>query len=243
MSVFVIADTHLSFGVDKPMDIFGKRWENYQQKLKDGWESVVSPSDTVIIPGDISWAMTLQEALPDFEFLNALPGEKILLKGNHDYWWQTQNKLNAFVADHGFNTVRFLYNNAHLAEDFIMCGSRGWYPDDREPKSLRDVDHEKIVAREVMRLRRSLEEGKRIASTQGTKKELVAFLHFPPYFTDYCCEELVEELVSAGVKRCYFGHIHGNYSAPARLLYRGISFELVSGDYLGFIPHKIVFEE
>ena len=239
MSVFVIADTHLSFGVKKPMDIFGNRWKNYHEKLKNGWISQITDSDTVIIPGDISWAMNIQEALPDFAFLSALPGQKIILKGNHDYWWSTTNKLNNFIAENHFDSIRFLHNNALIAEDFIICGSRGWYPDDKNHKLSENADCKKIVAREAIRLRLSLEAGKKLQEADPTPREIIAFMHFPPYYTDYCCDELIYELYRAGVSRCYFGHIHGKYSGPEYFEYCDIRFYLIYSDFLKFIPKKI----
>ncbi|MBR6745542.1 MAG: metallophosphoesterase [Clostridia bacterium] len=241
MAVYVIADTHLSLSTKKPMDIFGSRWNGYVEKLKKGWESHVGEDDTVVLAGDISWAMNLEEAKADFDLLEALPGKKIILKGNHDYWWQTMAKLNVFIEKNGYKTIRFLHNNAYEAEDFIICGSRGWYTDDRTAP-IRGADAAKIVAREVQRVSMSLTAGLRLqeeARARGEEKELLAFLHFPPIFKGYVCDEIILELYRKGVERCYFGHIHGNYDCARVLSYSDIDFYLISADYLLFEPLRI----
>ena len=159
MSLFVIGDLHLGLSCEKPMDVFGSRWLGYVEKLKAGWEKHVLPEDTVVLAGDTSWAMTPAEAKADFDFIEALPGEKIVLKGNHDYWWQTMAKLGGFIEQNGYRTIRFLHNNAYETEDFILCGTRGWYTDERV-SPLEGTDAGKIVAREVQRLGMSLSCGR-----------------------------------------------------------------------------------
>lgn len=241
MSLYVIGDTHLSLSTEKPMDIFGSRWAGYVEKLVSGWKSRVTDADTVVLAGDISWAMTTEEAKADFDFIESLPGQKIILKGNHDYWWQTMAKLDAFVAENDYKTIRFLHNNAYETDDFILCGSRGWYTDDKTPP-IRGADAAKIVAREVIRLSTSLSAGKALqeaARSRGKEKEILAFLHFPPIFKGYLCDEIILELYRKGVERCYFGHIHGNYEAAAVLSYSDIDFYLISADFLMFEPLKI----
>ncbi len=242
MALFVMGDTHLSLSTEKPMDIFGPRWAGYTEKIENEWRHVVSENDTVVIAGDISWAMTLAEAKADFDFIEALPGQKIILKGNHDYWWQTMAKLEAFTEENGYKTIRFLHNNAFAVEDFIVCGSRGWYSDDNN-NAPDGADAEKIIAREVIRLSLSLDAGRalrdRIKEEEGRECEVLAFLHFPPIFKGYMCDEIIAELYKKEVERCYFGHIHSNYSAPQRMEYADIGFYLISADYLGFRPYKI----
>lgn len=241
MALFVIGDPHLALSCEKPMDIFGSRWIGYVEKLKAGWEKHVSPGDTVVLAGDISWAMTLDEAKADFDFIEALPGEKIILKGNHDYWWQTMAKLKSFIEQNGYKTIHFLHNNAYEAEDFILCGTRGWYTDERT-SPLEGADAGKIVAREVQRLGMSLACGRTLrdeTAARGKEKEILAFLHFPPVFGDYVCEEIVGELYRSGIMRCFAGHIHGKYEVPACVRYSDIDFYLVSADYLRFEPLKI----
>ena len=158
MSVWVIADLHLSFGKDvpKPMDRFGSRWENHAEKIARRWNAVVRPGDTVVMPGDFSWADTLSEAEADFRFLDALPGKKLLGKGNHDYWWTGVTKMKAFLAERGFSTVDFLYNNAHAAEGLALAGARGWFLEERQQTAI-EADYGKLVRREAERLNLSLE--------------------------------------------------------------------------------------
>ena len=242
MSLFAIADTHLSLSADKPMDIFGARWKGYTERLENEWKSVVRDEDTVVVAGDISWAMTTEEAKADFDFLEALPGRKIILKGNHDYWWQTMAKLSAFVENNEYKTINFLHNNAYACEDFIICGSRGWYNDDKNI-TMRGADSEKIVAREVMRLRISFEEGKKLQKelfeSDGKMREMLAFMHFPPIFKGYICDEIIMELYRNEISRCFFGHIHGCYESPLKINYADIDFYFISADYLAFRPYKI----
>ncbi|MBQ9748727.1 MAG: metallophosphoesterase [Clostridia bacterium] len=242
MALYVIGDLHLSLAGEKPMDVFGSRWAGYVEKLKTGWLSRVKAEDTVILAGDTSWGMTPDEAKADFDFIEALPGQKIILKGNHDYWWQTLSKLNAFVEKNGYKTIRFLHNNAYETEDFIVCGSRGWYTEERGGVAVRGADATKIVAREVQRVAMSLDAGKRLqaeALQRGERKEILSFLHFPPIFKGYICDEIILELYKKGVERCYFGHIHGNYDAAAIMRYSDIEFTLISADFLLFEPLRI----
>lgn len=238
MSLFVISDTHLSFTTDKPMDIFGARWNYYELKLEAAWKDLVSPDDTVVIAGDISWAMTFDEALPDLRFLHELPGKKLIGRGNHDYWWNTMSKMNSFfIENQGLSSIRFLYNNAFETDDFIVCGSRGWWSD--SGLSPGGVDHKKIVAREVLRIEMSIEEGKRLAAESGKDKELLVFLHFPPIYNSYRCDEIVDVLKKHKIKRCFYGHIHNVYDMPASYYSDGIEYTITSADYLDFYPMKI----
>jgi len=243
MALFVMADTHLSFSTDKPMDIFGQRWIGHAQKIRDHWMDTVSAEDTVVIPGDISWGMNLEESLPDFLFLQSLPGKKILLKGNHDYWWDTMTKMTAFNQENGLDSISYLHNNAYRCEDFILCGSRGWYTEGKRVVTANEIDTEKIVAREVGRLRASLQAGhalrEQVLSEEGFAPEILVFLHFPPYFTGYICDELVLELYRFDIKRCYFGHIHGNYQEAMVRHYLDIEFTMISADHLQFVPYRI----
>ncbi len=243
MSVFVMADPHLSLSTDKPMDKFGARWTDHAEKIRTRWCEVVAPEDTVVIPGDLSWGINLEQALPDLSFIDALPGKKILLKGNHDYWWDTVKKMTAFFDAHGITTMSFLHNNAVRCENFILCGSRGWYTGDKKVVTANEVDAAKLIAREVGRLRTSLEEGSRlreqIMAEEGTALEMLVFLHFPPYFRGYICDEIILELYRFGIERCYFGHIHGMYDVPMIKRYMDIDFTLIAGDYLSFVPHRI----
>lgn len=227
MSLFVIGDTHLSLSVDKPMDIF-RGWTDYIDKLKNNWNKVVSPEDSVVIPGDISWAMNFNEAVKDFSFLNSLNGTKYILKGNHDYWWNTMSKMNKFLAENNFNTIKIIHNNAYSVEGFAIAGSRGWFYDDTA-----EAD-KKVILREAGRLRTSLQEASKLGG------ELIAFLHYPPISVNQQCEEILSVLKEFPVKRCYFGHLHG-FVAPenAKLEWEGIEFNLVSADQLSFVPRLI----
>ena len=234
MSLFVIADLHLAHTMNKPMDIFGKRWENHTQRIYDNWKSVVSPEDTVVIAGDVSWGMRIEEAEADFRFLESLPGHKIVLKGNHDYWWQTMKKLTEFRDRVGAFSVDFLFNNAYETEEFILCGTRGWTCE--EELSAED---KKLIERENLRLRLSLDMAKKI-KTEHPDAEIIPFLHFPPATPFATQENIMDTLLQYGVQRVYYGHLHGIFGENkiCRTKY-GILLYLVSGDYLEFKPLKI----
>ena len=246
MSVFVMADTHLSLAVDKPMDKFGARWAKHTEKIKENWLKTVGEQDTVVIPGDLSWGINLEEALPDFRLINDLPGKKILLKGNHDYWWDTVKKMTEFNEANGIDSFTYLHNNALRCEDFILCGSRGWYTEEKKVITANEVDTAKLIAREVGRLKTSLDCGRaireQVLAEEGRELEMLVFLHFPPYFKGYICDEIILELYRCGIERCYFGHIHGMYDVPMTRRYMDIDFTLIAGDFLGFVPLKIETE-
>lgn len=225
MSLFVIADVHLSFGADKPMDVF-KGWENYTVNLEKSWRRLVKAEDTVVIAGDISWAMKLEDTIADFTFLQNLPGRKILLKGNHDYWWSTKAKMDKFLVDHGFHTLSVLHNCTFETEDYALCGSRGWFYDAEQ-----DAD-KRILLREAGRLRMSIE------AAMKTGKEPIAFLHYPPIYNNMECPEILNVLREYPIKRCFYGHIHGGNAA--RYAFNGerygIQFRLVACDHVHFTP-------
>lgn len=227
MSVFVIGDTHLSFSTDKPMNIF-KGWDDYEFRLEKNWQKLVDKDDTVIIAGDISWGMSLEESEKDFEFLHNLNGKKIVLKGNHDYWWNTATKMNKFLAEKGFNSLKFLHNNAFKVDDIAIAGSRGWFFD-AESENI-----DKVLARECERIQRSIDMAKDLGG------ETVVFLHYPPVSMYKDCDPIVEVLVRNNVKRCYYGHLHGGAIKGALNGEKyGINFKLVSADYLEFCPLHI----
>lgn len=227
MSLFAIGDPHLSLGTDKPMDVF-PGWADYVPRLERGWRALVKADDTVILPGDISWAMSLERTKADFDFLNRLPGQKILLKGNHDYWWSTRRKMDAFLEANGFSTLKILHNNAYRIGDFTVCGTRGWFFD-----AEHDAD-KKVLLREAGRLRMSIAEGKKLGGT------LLVFLHYPPLSLLQTCDEIMTVLKEEGVTRCYYGHLHGASRYNAAIgLHDGITFSLVSADHLGFCPKMI----
>lgn len=222
------------------MDVFGARWTGYTEKLKKRWNSVVDPEDTVVIAGDISWAMSHTGALEDLRFINSLNGKKIIGRGNHDYWWTSLTKLNAMCQENSLDSISFLYNNAYVAEDFIISGSRGWYIDQANKKMPEEADYDKIVAREAIRLEISLNEAKKLHDEallkDGIDREILVFLHFPPDFRGYVCREIVDVLEKFGVRRCYYGHIHGVYDIPVSEVSGGIRYTLTSADFLDFTP-------
>lgn len=228
-----MADLHLSTTTNKPMDIFGSRWTNYMDKIKKNWSAVVSDDDTVIVPGDVSWAIDYNEAIEDFSFIDSLPGKKLLGKGNHDYWWGTMAKNRKFVEENNFKTIDFLYNNAYKIEDYIVCGTRGWYVDEKLQNTTNDAEYNKIVAREASRLKMSLDEALKL---RENNEEILVFFHFPPVFNSFVCTEILDVLKEYNIKNCYFGHIHGVYNVPRRFEYDGISFTIVSSDFSNFIP-------
>ncbi len=241
MSLFVLGDLHLSTleSTNKSMEVFGRRWSGYIDKIAKNWRAIIEDDDTVIVPGDISWALSLEEAESDLKFIDALPGKKLFLKGNHDFWWSTLSKMNSFFAEKDIKTISFLYNTAFVVEDFIVCGSRGWYQDEDSVKAKHDCNYEKIIARECIRLQLSLDEGKKLKE-QYPDKEIIAFMHFPPFWNRFECREFIDILKKYGVERCYFGHIHGNYLAPGYVNYVGIDFIIISADYLEFTPRLIL---
>lgn len=232
MAIYTISDLHLPLGVDKPMDIFGKNWANYVDRLADNWQSVVSPDDTVVLPGDFSWAMYLDEAIADFEFLDKLNGKKILLKGNHDYWWETVTKLNSFVAEHNYKNISFLNNNYFVADGVAICGSRSW----NVPKFNKTAEDKKIYNRELLRIAASIDS----ATVAGYEKKLL-FLHFPPLLADGISTPVCELLEEKGICECYYGHIHSNSRQNAYCgIKNGIKYTLCSCDCVNFTPIKIL---
>ncbi len=238
MSIFVIADLHLDTESNqKSMEVFGNRWVNYVYKLQKNWTRLVTDDDTVVIPGDISWALTLNDAIPDLRWINDLPGKKILMKGNHDFWWSTASKMNKMFEEQELSTIQLLSNNALEVENYIVAGSRGWFTDRTMQTASQTVDYQKIINREVIRLKMSLDQAKKLQSESG--KEILTFLHFPPIWSDFACEEILELLTEYKIKRCFFGHIHSCYTAPTGFTHNGIQFRMISADYLDFIPQII----
>ena len=225
MSIFAISDLHLSFGADKPMDIF-RGWENYEEKIKNNWCRLVKEEDTVILPGDLSWALKIDEAKADFKFLNDLPGKKIILKGNHDLWWGTAKKMHEFLKENNFDKIDFVFNNCIVVEDFAVCGSRGWFYDDADKK---------VLLREAGRLDASL------TAARETGFEPLVFLHYPPVYNGVVCDEIFSVLKKHDVKKVYHGHIHGAGRMGITAENDGIMFKLVSCDSLEFTPFCIKY--
>ncbi len=226
MALWTIADLHLSGGTDKPMDVFGERWRHYEQKIETSWRESIGASDTVVLGGDISWAIDLEQLTPDMLFLHALPGRKILLKGNHDYWWQTLKKMREHLARLGIDDIFFLQNDHYMYEDIALCGCRGW--------AFEGQDHERLILRECQRLTMSL-------SSAPAEAEKIVFMHYPPLIDARTVTSFVEIMRTYGVKQCYYGHLHGvsARNAPQGEMF-GINFSLVSSDLLDFSPCNIL---
>ena len=227
MALYAIGDLHLSLAADKPMDVFGGRWSGYVDKLREGFAGLTE-EDTTVLCGDLSWGMSLAEAREDFLFIDRLPGRKIVLKGNHDYWWSTASAAYKFFAANGISTIEILNNNCLLYGETALCGTRGWFYEEE-----RGSEHDrKIMLRELGRLEASLK--------AAGEREKIAFLHYPPKFAAYECPEILEMLGRYGVKECYYGHIHGKgCSAAFRGVKNGVKYELVSADQLMFRPLRV----
>ena len=229
MSLFAIGDLHLSLGSEKPMDVFGGRWQDYVDKIREGFHAAVTEEDWTVLCGDISWGMSLQESLPDFQFINDLPGKKIILKGNHDYWWSTAKKTDTFFADNGLDSISILHNNSFVFEDrYSICGTRGWFYEEES-----DPHHEKILNRECIRLETSI-------NSAGDREKIV-FLHYPPKYNAYECTEILDILKKHSIRHCYYGHIHSKACTSAfNGELNGTMFRLISADYLNFVPFKVL---
>lgn len=229
MALFTIADLHLPLGIDKPMDIFGAAWENYVERLGDNWQSVVGKDDTVVIPGDFSWATYIEQAYKDFDFIHNLNGTKIIVKGNHDYWWTTMSKLNQYISENGFHDISFLQNNCYIYNDIAICGTRGWIHPAWDNAGADDL---KLFEREVNRLELSL--------AAADSREIYVFTHFPP-MSDKCeSNAFTDTLEKYNVSKCFYGHLHAHSHRNAvNAVVRGIEYRLVAGDYIAFNPLKI----
>ncbi|MDR2360486.1 MAG: metallophosphoesterase [Oscillospiraceae bacterium] len=224
MAVYAIGDLHLPFGSPKSMDIFGGAWEGYVDKLRVGL-SILQPDDICVLAGDLSWAMRLPETLPDFQFVNSFPGRKIVLKGNHDYWWETVGKNTRFLASNGINSIEFLHNNHFEYNGIGLCGTRGWFFEEEKGS---DEDR-KIFARELLRLEASLK------SADGLRKYV--FLHYPPLYRNYECREIISLFEQYEVERCYYGHIHGaGHRSAFEGIFNGVEYTMISADWLNFNP-------
>lgn len=232
MALFVIGDLHLSETAKKPMDIF-PGWENHARTLCENWKNTVSAEDTVVLAGDLSWGMTLGEALADLELIDSLPGKrKLLLKGNHDYWWTSASKMRGFFDANGLSTLDILHNNAYEAEGFRVCGSRGWIFENGAPHD------EKIINREAVRIEAS------IKASESMSGERVLFLHYPPVFAGQELTAFLDLMRRYGIKRCYYGHIHGaGHRGAVRGNWRGLDFSLISADFVGFCPVRVSLSE
>ena len=233
MSLYVIADLHLSFGSNKPMDIFGDNWQNHEEKIAQDWKKRVKEHDLVVIPGDFSWAMDLKDTFLDFEYLSNLPGKKLLLKGNHDYWWSTLNKMRNFLKDNNFSDIDFIQNNFYEFKNHIITGTHGWVIDDQE-------ENKRLIKREQLRLRLELEA---IKEKYGDKKDIIVFMHYPPYLkeNDKFINPYAELFEDFNIKTVYYGHLHGNqaYENIKDFEINGTTYKLISADYLDFKLQKV----
>ena len=228
MALYAIGDLHLCLGAQKPMDIFGGAWVGYMDKLKEGL-SVIGPEDTTVLLGDLSWALDLQEANADFSWINEIPGKKIILKGNHDYWWSTAAKFQKFCDENGFKDMHLLNNNHYTYQSWAICGTRGWFFEE-ERSSGHD---EKVFRRELMRLEVSL-------MSAGEKTKLV-FLHYPPKYKGYECSEIIALLKKYNVRQCFYGHLHGaSHGLAMEGIWDGIDYRLVAADKLNFKPLLVI---
>lgn len=228
MALYAIGDLHLCLGAPKPMDIFGGNWVGYMDKLLQGM-SVIRPEDTTVLLGDLSWSLDLDEAYADFEWINRIPGKKIILKGNHDYWWSTASKFYNFCNKNDFSNMYILNNNHYVYDGCAICGTRGWFFEEE-----RSGEHdEKVFKRELLRLEASLK-------SAGDHRKIV-FLHYPPLYKGYICHEIIELLHRYDVNQCYYGHLHGpSHGLALEGLYDGIEYRLVSADRLNFMPFCVI---
>ena len=228
MALYAIGDLHLSLGAEKPMDVFGGKWLGYMDKLREGM-SCIGPDDVTVLLGDLSWALNLEGAVKDFAWINQIPGKKIILKGNHDYWWSTAAKFYKFCQENGFENQFILNNNHYEYDGWAICGTRGWfYEEDRGGKH-----DEKVFKRELIRLEASLK-------AAGEKEKLV-FLHYPPKYRGYNCEPIIALLHRYGVRRCFYGHLHSDsHKLAIEGLWDGVDYKLVAADYTGFRPIRVL---
>jgi predicted phosphohydrolase len=227
MALYAIGDLHLCLGAPKPMDVFGGAWVGYMDKLKEGLSSI-QPEDTLVLLGDLSWALDLQQSKDDFAWINNIPGKKIILKGNHDYWWSTSAKFKKFCDENGFEDLCILNNNFYQYQDWAICGTRGWFFEEE-----RSGEHdEKVFKRELLRLEASLK-------AAGDLPKMV-FLHYPPKYKGYECTEILELLKRYDVRRCFYGHLHGaSHGLAMEGVWDGIEYRLVASDKLGFKPYLV----
>ncbi|MBO4791481.1 MAG: metallophosphoesterase, partial [Clostridia bacterium] len=240
MAIYTIADLHLPgpYGSQKSMDVFEDRWKDCVAKLEKRWRALVEPEDSVVIPGDISWALKPGEALGDLAFIDSLPGTKYLGKGNHDYWWSTVRNLKRMTENAGLHSLRFLYNNSFIIEGIAVVGARGWFPDETLQSGSLDADWKKISNREQIRLKLSISS----LPDEAAPLPKVLFIHFPPVWRGYTCRGIMDIIHEAGIKTVYYGHIHGVYSSEGDFESEGVKFRMISADRLDFTPLRVYAE-
>ena len=234
MSIYAIGDLHLSFETNKPMNVFGENWDNYEEKLEQSWNEIIKEDDTVLIPGDFSWATYLKDTLQDFQYLDNLTGKKVLLKGNHDYWWTTLKSMREFLNQNNFNNIDFLFNSSYECDEAMIVGTRGWAFNETE-------NSDKMLKREAARLELSIKD----AIQKNNNKKIICMMHYPP-ITKNMIEmkqksEYLEILKKYDITDCIYGHLHGNsHNEAVEGDIDGINLKLVSSDYLEFKPIKIL---
>ena len=228
MALYAIGDLHLCLGAPKPMDVFGGTWTGYMQKLADGLP-VIGPDDTTVLLGDLSWALDMASATADFAWIDRIPGRKIILKGNHDYWWSTASKFYKFCDENHFSNQFILNNNHYEYNGWALCGTRGWFfEEDRS-----GTHDEKVFKRELIRLEASLQ-------SAGNLPKMV-FLHYPPRYKGYECTEILALLKQYDVRQCYYGHLHGaSHGLAIEGIWDGIDYKLVAADRLNFQPYRVL---
>ena len=232
MAIYAISDLHLSFNTDKPMNIFGEQWNNYEEKIKEDWISKIKDDDIVLLPGDFSWAMYLKDTIKDFEYLDSLPGKKLLLKGNHDYWWTTLTSMRKFVKDNGLNNIDFIYNNSYEYEGNIIAGTRGWTQSDSE-------EDKRLVKRELIRLELSIQDG---IKKYGNEKPIIVCMHYPPIVksNNSIRDDFAKLMKQYNVRQCIYGHLHGySQSEIIEGMIDNIDYKMVSCDHTKFTLVKL----
>ena len=227
MALYAIGDLHLGLSVNKPMDVFGPGWDRHVERLQDAF-SKLHDDDLTVLCGDTSWGIDFQESLADFRLIDSFPGRKLLVKGNHDYWWNTAAKMQRFFQENDITTIDILHNNCHTYGDYALCGTRGWfYEEDQKPHN------DKVLKREVGRLEASLK--------LAGGRPILAFLHYPPLYEGYRCGEILEKLEEYHVEQCFYGHLHGyTHRRAIQGRYGTVDYSLVAADYLRFLPKKIL---
>lgn len=230
MSIYAIGDLHLGIKINKKMDKFGEDWCNHTEKIIKNWNTIVNKDDTVIIVGDISWAMNVKDATYDLDFVHELNGEKVLIQGNHDYWWNSTNQLNRMYDD-----MFFVKNNYYNKNGVVVCGSRGWINESKEAMSKQDI---KVANREANRLKHSI----LLAISDGVDvNDIIVALHYPPIMKGVNVTEFQEIIEEFNIKKVVYGHLHGkdNFGLGVQGVVGECEYRLVSGDYLGFVPYKV----
>lgn len=223
MAIYGISDLHLSFSTNKSMEVFGEEWNNYEENLKKNLNRKIKDDDTVIIAGDISWAIKIEDAYEDFKFINDLPGEKIILKGNHDYYFSTKSKIEKYLKENKLDKIKILHNNSYYKEGYIICGTRGWGNVDNLQEN---VDIDKIYSREALRLELSIKDG---ISKYGEDKKIIVATHFPPFNKEM--QEVLQKY-KKNIHVCIYGHLHGFGHSQIKVgEINGINYEMVSIDY------------